>query len=163
MEKFAFYTILFFSVVGCTKYPEGPSFSIRTKENRLKGHWFVTDAQRSYRLVSGDSGQAYNENVTKEYSQNFIRWQFLEEDGKLLRKQYYGSGTSNYSTSECSFSEDKADLYIESNYQEADTLNILRLSNCELWLRKVYREGDWGGGWSSNIYEVTETIKWKSF
>ena len=161
MKKFTIYTILFFSVVACTKYPEGPSFSLRSKENRLKGHWFVTDAQRSYRPVSGGSGQAYNENVTKEYSQNFIRWQFVEEDGELQLNEYSGTGTNNFFTRGCSFSEDNADLYLDSNWDGTDTLNILRLTNSELWLKEVYLEQ--AGGWSSITYEVTQTTKWKSF
>jgi hypothetical protein len=45
--KLTISALLFIILFGCEKYPEGPSFSLRTKENRLCQEWNLTGVLES--------------------------------------------------------------------------------------------------------------------
>jgi hypothetical protein len=152
-------------IAGCNKYPDGPAFSLRSKQNRLIGHWYASDAVVEYKPVDGTI-QGQSENLTKYYAEDYIRWQFLKEDGGLIQKAYQGTGTISYQSNVCYFSEDSQSLIIENNdamNRSNDTLEILRLSNKELWLKSVDRFVVYNDSLQGVNCDVILTVKWKSF
>ncbi len=157
---FLFCTLL---IAGCNKYPEGPAFSLRSKQNRLKGHWYVTDAVAENKPVN-TSIAAQTKNITKQYADTYTRWQFIEEDGELFQRVYQGTGSSFFQTNVCFFSEDSQYVIVENSWNSVnDSLEILRLTNKELWVKSVRRENVFLDSGQTVLCDVTETVKWKNF
>lgn len=103
----------------CSKYEDGPSFSLRTKKARLVGDWEVV------RIGS--------ENYPSEgYS---IEMSF-EDNGDFEFKYSYLTYSYTYS-GDWEFSSDKEDLEITVDGISQD-FEILRLTNDELW----FNDGD---------------------
>lgn len=98
----------------CSKYEEGPSFSLRTKKSRIVGEWEVVRI----------GNETYPQN---SYSLEMT----FEEDGDFEFNYSYGAYSYGYQ-GEWEFSNDKEDLEvtIESQVNEWE---ILRLTNKELW------------------------------
>jgi hypothetical protein len=99
----------------CSKYEDGPSFSLRTKKARLVGEWEV--------VRIGDETYP-QEGYTLEMT--------FEKDGDLDFK--YSYGTYSYtSAGDWEFSNDKEELELTLD-NEIVTFEILRLTNKEVWL-----------------------------
>lgn len=106
-------TVLNFS--SCSKYEEGPKFSLRTKKARLTGEWEVVRI----------GNETYPQNG---YSLEMT----FEKDGDF--KYSYTYGSYSYSTNgDWEFASDKEELDITVENQ-VETFEILRLKNDELWL-----------------------------
>lgn len=153
-------------IVGCTKYPDGPGFSFRSKVNRLQGHWFVSNAEAVFKPISGP-GAAYTVSLTKDYADEYLRWQFIKEEGVINLNVYTGTTTNIDYTGQCNFSDDGKDLYIDFDYGwgqiNRDTLSIMRLTNKELWLDQVYYQNGYNGTNYDTKYEITVSTRWQSF
>lgn len=160
---------LFFIIVlsvSCTKYPDGPGFSLRSKTNRLKGHWFVSSSEAVFKPISGP-GMPYTVSLTKDFADDYLRWQFVQEDGIMSLNVYTGTTTNIDYSGQCNFSDDGKDLYVDFDYGwgqiNKDTLSILRLTNKELWLNQVLYQYGYNGTNMDTKYEVTVSTKWQSF
>ena len=106
-------TVLNFS--SCSKYEDGPMFSLRTKKARLSGDWEVV--------------RIGNETYPQDgYS---IEMEF-EKEGDFSFSYFYGASSYSYN-GEWEFASDKEDLDIIIENQ-VQTFEILRLKNDELWL-----------------------------
>jgi len=168
MKYYVIITLVLFTMGACTKYPDGPGFSLRSKENRLKGHWFVKSSEASFKPISG-SGSPYTVSLTKDFADEYLRWQFIKEDGVMTLNVYTGTTTNVDYSGQCNFSDNGEDLYIDFDYgwvtsnRDRDTLNIRRLTNKELWLDQVYYQYGYNGANSDTKYEVTVSTKWQSF
>jgi hypothetical protein len=98
----------------CSKYEDGPSFSLRTKKARLVGDWEVV------RIGS--------ENYP---SQGYSLEMSFEDNGDFEFKYSYLTYSYSYS-GDWEFSSDKEDIEITVD-GITDDFEILRLTNDELW------------------------------
>jgi len=115
-----FVTVFNFS--SCGKYDEGPSFSLRSKTNRITGDWEVVRVGSQTFPANGYS----------------LEMSF-EKDGEF-EFTYSESGYGSYSyTGDWEFSNDKEDLEITQD-GEVSTFEILRLTNDELWFEDEQNE-----------------------
>lgn len=120
-------TILNFS--SCSKYEDGPNFTLRTKKARLTGEWEVVKM----------SGQDLDVGYEVEFE--------FEKDGDFKYTYGYSSGGSSYSYSysysysgEWEWEDSKEDIEIKLNldgYSYNMDFKILRLTNKELVLEDV--------------------------
>ena len=110
--------VIVFSSTSCSKYEDGPAFSLRTKKDRLVGVWELDEYN--------------NENIDNEY---VIEWEF-EKDGDFSQTQTYSYNGSGYSYSysgDWEFENNKEDIEI-TLFNDSEDFEILRLTNDELWL-----------------------------
>ena len=120
-----------FSIVvlsSCSKYADGPKFSLLSKKSRLCGGWVVEKA-------------LYNSNdVTSTYvsivGSNFVLE--IEKDGG------YRTEGPNPDTGKWALGEDKDDVRLTSNAggSTETSFRILRLKSKELWLKQTLSNGD---------------------
>ncbi|MEX2485590.1 MAG: lipocalin family protein [Brumimicrobium sp.] len=102
----------------CSKYEEGPAFSLRTKKARLAGEWKAD----KYVSPDGEESNADGDDGTMEF----------EKDGTVTYS-YDGFSVSG----EWEFTKSKEYLEIELEFfGQTDTqeMKILKLKNDELWL-----------------------------
>ena len=106
----------------CSKYEDGPSFSLRTKKGRLTGEWEVVKigtqtVQGTYEVV----------------------WDF-SKDGSWSQSLSYSYGGQSYSytyNGNWEWASDKEDLkvtYTDGGTTSTEQFKIKRLTNDELWL-----------------------------
>lgn len=109
----------------CSKYEEGPAFSLRSKKSRVANTWEVKKAMED------------GKDVTNDYEQYQLR---LLQDGDARLTAIYTSGnfTWEYETDGTwEFSNDKEDLQLDMENDDADfTYQILKLKEKEMWLRE---------------------------
>lgn len=119
--KFLSLTLLatvFLLGTSCSKYEEGPAFSLRTKKARLAGEWKAD----KYVSEEGETSNANNDEGTVEF----------DKDGTLIYK-YEGISISG----EWEFTKDKEYLEITIEFfgqQDTEEMKIIKLKNDELWL-----------------------------
>lgn len=109
-------TVLNFS--SCSKYEDGPKFSLRTKKARLTGEWEVVRI----------GNETYPQNgYTLEMT--------FEKDGDFEFKYSYSGYSYTYS-GDWAFTSDKEDIVINYDNFVGNTqmYEILRLKNDEVWL-----------------------------
>ncbi len=116
------------AVPSCSKYEEGPKFSLLSKKARLAGEWKIenvstngTDQTADVKALVGDS---YVLTLTKDEKYK-VSGNFTDE------------GTYKWG-------EDKDDIYLTSNTAGSKEVayRILRLKSKELWLRTTAANGD---------------------
>ncbi|PHR49860.1 MAG: hypothetical protein COA32_01625 [Fluviicola sp.] len=106
-------TVLNFS--SCSKYEDGPMFSLRTKKARLTGEWEVV-------RIGNETFPQDGYSVEMEF----------EKDGDFRYTYSYDTYSYSYN-GEWEFSSDKEEVDIIIDNQ-VETFEILRLKNDELWL-----------------------------
>lgn len=106
-------TVLNFS--SCSKYEDGPKFSLRTKKARLAGDWEVV-------RIGNETFPQNGYSIEMEF----------EKEGDFRYTYSYGTYSYSYN-GEWEFASDKEDLDIIIDNQ-VQTFEILRLKNDELWL-----------------------------
>ena len=106
----------------CSKYEEGPAFSLLPKKTRLTGEWEVekyVDANGEETNASGDDAtMQLNSDNTAELKMNFF-------------------GTTAIVNGEWEFIDDKEGLRLTLDFngnESVEESKILRLKNKELWL-----------------------------
>jgi hypothetical protein len=122
-----FAVILLFGA-GCSKYQDGPKFSLLTKKARLCGHWKIDNVT--------SKGNDVTEQVKTSLGDNYEL--DIEKDGKYKTKgNFPEEGTWE-------LGEDKDDVYLKSTTNPGPELGcrILRLKSKELWLKVTYPNGD---------------------
>ena len=142
MNKNTLATLALIAIIsyGCSKYDDGPAFSLRSKKGRLSGEWELDK-------INGMDPQAYlNEGSSYYvYSNVEITWTF-ERDGDFERCEEYDLsyssywGSYSYSYNDCDdgdweFEDDGEELEIQFNGSSyTSTYEINRLSSNELWI-----------------------------
>jgi uncharacterized protein (TIGR03066 family) len=124
--KSAFYKTVFitmlaslFIITGCTKYDDGPLFSIKSKTGRLEGEW---------KLVKMN-GEDINSNDDQLYYQ-------FEKDGKCIVTNEYDDDVYSYEGTWV-WENSKEVIEIEVVFQdetERIDYTVFRLTNNELWV-----------------------------
>ncbi len=112
----------------CSKYPDGPKFSLLTKKQRLTGDWTI----ESVTFNGNDQTALYKTLVGENYVLD------IEKDGK-----YKVSGNAP-DDGTWKLGEDKDDVYFTSSKPGAteQSNKILRLKSKELWLKSTASNGD---------------------
>lgn len=113
------------ALTGCKKYDDGPTFSLRSREERIANNW------RIERAMEGGN------DVTSAFEQYDLR---LTKDGDAsLTATYtvFGTDFSFTTNGTWSFENKDEDLRLDFEDDGADEVyQILRLKEKELWLRE---------------------------
>ena len=112
-------TLVMMISYSCSKYDDGPFFSLRTKKGRLVGEWELDKLIQNGQTQSLDS----------DYD---IIWEF-ERDGDFEQTLEYGSYSYGYN-GDWEFDDNGEELEIQINGDGTQTFEINRLTNNELWL-----------------------------
>jgi hypothetical protein len=121
------------TLTSCSKYEEGPSFTLSSKKSRVVGHWTL-----SSRTSSGVS------TLVPGYSEVL----HIEKDGSFKDTAYISYQGFNYSApidGTWAFSDDKLQLLLNSNTAVSSSnfssgenaLEIIKLSKNELKLQRT--------------------------
>jgi hypothetical protein len=116
---------------GCTKYENGPDFSVLSKKERLSNNWTVNEAIH----LSGDGGsfQNYYEGYQFNIGQDEKYTLFFRPNGI----GYYTEGGT------WKLSEDKLSFTTTCSTGGGITYHILRLAHNELWVRFTDDGNEW--------------------
>ena len=112
-------TLVMMISYSCSKYDDGPFFSLRTKKGRLVGEWELDKLIQNGQTQSLDS----------DYD---IIWEF-ERDGDFEQTLEYGSYSYGYN-GDWEFDNNGEELEIALNGYGTQTWEINRLTNNELWI-----------------------------
>ena len=107
------------SLVACGKYEEGPSLSLRSKQNRITNNWIEVE-----RVVNGSD------------SSTQMKCHQFDKDGSFgpYSEVYPSSGASGT----WSLSEDKSNFTLFWDFEEkSEVFVIKRLTNREIWLEQT--------------------------
>lgn len=119
---------LTFVLSACSKYEDGPSFSLLTKKKRLQGEWVVESATYNDQDATAQFLAVAGSNYVLE----------IEKDGE------YRTEGSDPDKGTWELGEDKDDIYFQSDDTNAEEVSyrILRLTNKEFWVRHTETNGD---------------------
>jgi hypothetical protein len=112
-------TLVMMISYSCSKYDDGPFFSLRTKKGRLVGEWELDKV-----ILNGQT-----QSLDSDYD---IIWEF-ERDGDFEQTLEYGSYSYGYN-GDWEFDNNGEELEIEINEYGTQTYEINRLTNNELWI-----------------------------
>jgi hypothetical protein len=112
-------TLVMMISYSCSKYDDGPFFSLRTKKGRLVGEWELDKV-----ILNGQT-----QSLDSDYD---IIWEF-ERDGDFEQTLEYGSYSYGYN-GDWEFDNNGEELEIEINEYGSQTYEINRLTNNELWI-----------------------------
>lgn len=108
----------------CSKYEDGPTFSLRTKTSRLVGEWEIVK-------IDGQSSDTY-------FGQGETYYFEFESDGDFEMKYDYNYNGITYSYSyagEWEWEDDKASVEVQMNgYGYITEYEIKKLTNSEMTL-----------------------------
>jgi hypothetical protein len=111
--------------ISCSKYEDGPAFSLRSKTERISNTWRVEKAMEN------------SSDVTSDFDQ--YQLQMLSDGDATLAALYtLGDLTFEFQTNGTwSFENNSEDVRLDFENDAADrTYQILRLKEDELWLRE---------------------------
>jgi hypothetical protein len=118
-------------VAGCSKYENGPDFSLKSKKERISNNWTVNEAIR----LSGD-GETF-QSAYDDYQLN------IGEDEKYTKFYRMSADEHCIEQGRWNFTNDKMHLVTTcDNGKETDYL-ILRLALNELWVRFTDAGSEW--------------------
>ncbi|MBA3665257.1 MAG: hypothetical protein H0W61_13750 [Bacteroidetes bacterium] len=127
--KMALVVILLASITtSCSKYQDGPKFSLLTKKARLTGDWKIDKVTYNGNDVTSFVVAGIGANAVLD----------IEKDGN------YKQSGNDPDDGKWKFGEDKDDVYFTSNKagSKEEAYRILRLKSKELWLRQTESNGD---------------------
>tara|TARA_B100000683_G_scaffold56935_1_gene54628 strand:- start:1757 stop:2230 length:474 start_codon:yes stop_codon:yes gene_type:complete len=108
----------------CSKYEDGPAFSLRTKTSRLVGEWEIV-------RIDGQNSNAY-------FGPGYTYYFEFESDGDFEMKYEYNDNGVTYSYSyggEWEWEDDKASVEVQMDgYGNITEYEIKKLTNSELTL-----------------------------
>lgn len=109
----------------CSKYEDGPAFSLRSKEERISNTWRVDKAMEN------------GSDVTSSFDQYELQ---MLRDGAATLAALYSLGDLTFefeTTGTWTFENSSEDLRLDFENDAADrTYEIMRLKEKELWLRE---------------------------
>jgi hypothetical protein len=120
-----------FTLASCGKYEDGPALSIRSKKARVAGDWMI----EKYLEDGVDKTSDYRAFIASETVTN-------EKDGTYTSSYTATStfgGATDTDNGTWEFISDKEQIKTLSSASgsEADTMQILRLTNKEMWVKSV--------------------------
>lgn len=118
-------------LVGCTKYENGPDFSLISKKERLSNNWTVNEAIQ----LSGDAGTFQTTHQGYQFN--------IGDDGKYTM-YYRPDGVSYYTESGTwQLASDKLHFTTTCSTGKIVEYQILRLARNELWVRFTDNGSEW--------------------
>lgn len=116
---------------GCTKYENGPDFSVKSKKERITNNWQVSEATR----LSGSGGTFYE--MYDDYQLN------LGEDDKYTKFYRMSDDEHCIERGKWKFTNDK--LFFRTTCDNGSEIEyqILRLAGNELWVRFTDAGSEW--------------------
>lgn len=140
MKKYLLFLLVTTLFIGCKKYDDGPTLSLRSKKARLCQRWKLVDQQ-----VNGNS---------VDMTSFFASFDF-EKDGDF--KEYVLTNGKQYEyTGTWDFSNKKEDLYLTFTTGGYNKLEIKRLTSKELWLEWIGWDEEGVKSIISEKYEVRD-------
>lgn len=130
MKKYVylFGFLLAFSLVGCSKYDNGPWISLRSKQNRLVNPW-----KYSLVLLNGNNVMDGKVPGTINFTESSIGF---NKEGRFTEVNTIDD-TANQKDGSWSFDEDKAILQLTyDDGSDNRNLTILKLKHEDLWLKE---------------------------
>ena len=118
---FALLALMAVAVTSCSKYEEGPKFTLLSKKARLTGEWTLSKVE-----VNGTAQDISGYTVTVT----------IDKDGSYTYKWTSG-GFSAEESGTWEFSDDKVSLIMTDADGDVSTSEIVRLANDELKLKDV--------------------------
>ena len=147
-------------VSSCSKYDDGPAFSLLTKTQRVTGTWDLKQVivngevmtpndtyTNTYDTYCWNTGMSYSYDLISSNSHE-TTWEF-DKDGDFSRLDYY---TSNYQTLD-SFSCVNFQAYISNNTTNSTNSTNSTYADWEFSSDKLELEIDYGG--TSQDFEIT--------
>ena len=113
----------------CSKYEEGPGISLRSKKSRLVGEWRIDKMYINDQDATAFAGML----ITKTEFTN-------EGDYIVTGDDVFGNGPFE-DNGKWEFSDDKSEILTTTESGNTSNLEILRLTNSELWVKEV-SDGD---------------------
>ncbi len=111
--------------MGCKKYDDGPTFSLRSREERISNTWRID------RAMNG------SDDVTSAFDQYELRLTKDHDASLTATYTLFGTDFSFTTSGTWSFENKDEDLRLDFEDGDADeTYQILRLKETELWLRE---------------------------
>lgn len=132
MKRIVYVSLVSVLLIACTKYENGPDYTLQTKKVRLANNWTVNEAIH----LNGDStapfhkiysGYQFNIGADEQYSL------FFRPNGE---GHYNEKGTWK-------FSDDKLHFITTSEAGAVIDYYILRLAHNELWVRFTNEGNEW--------------------
>jgi hypothetical protein len=116
--------VLFVTLTGCKKYPDGPTISLSPKKWRLDGTWKIEQVL--------ENGQ----DVTSAYTTFIPNYTLQLKSDKTYTETYTGSSSADVGT--WSWNDSKKYLLMTpSGSSTANNLKILKLKHNALWLQET--------------------------
>ena len=125
MKSTKFSLKLIFSIIGisltlsCQKYPEGPSFSLRSAQDRIAREWEIETIERNGQDISA----TFSEFSMKLQSSGLANWSYTTAGNTVARE-------GNWELT------DNARNVVFNWGADIEEMNILRLTAKELWMEK---------------------------
>lgn len=115
-------------VASCSKYEDGPAFSLLSKKERLCGDWELETA-------------LYND---VDYTASFLTFAGANYRVDIEKDGGYRIEGANPDEGTWEFGEDKDDVRFKSNNSSVgeSSYRILRLKSKELWVKQTQTNGD---------------------
>jgi hypothetical protein len=127
MKKIITILLLLSTLFACTKFEEGPKYSLLSKKKRIIRSWkisYLIDLQTNEKYTSGYDG-----------------WVFTIEDYSKYRKTYVYNKETFIEDGVWKFQDDTLVLiHYPNEYTIRKEYKILRLTTKELWLRDSLQE-----------------------
>ncbi len=124
-------------LASCSKFEEGPGFTLRSKKARLSGIWILKE-------VTVNGSTSYNGQPVFDENSYFLKFTF-EKDGKYTMSETYSdpaNAMSNYSeTGTWDWKEDS--LMLKSSTNSEDVIHVSRLTNSEFWIDETDGNEKW--------------------
>ena len=127
-------TFVLLTGTGCSKYPDGPAFSLLPKKWRLDENWKKVKVIRNGTDVTTQA-------LANTQSESFK----IKKDYSFSYSTSFKSGGSYDYSGTWSFSSDKTVMYFSyvfGNSYGNDAYIILRLKEDDMWLRTIDQSGD---------------------
>jgi len=111
---------------GCNKYDDGPGVSLVPRTERVANTWVI------------DKAFTDGQDITSAYDQYVLTLTTGNDASLVAEYTLFGVVISNETTGTWAFANDQQELVLDFEDDQADgTYQITRLTQTELWLRKV--------------------------
>jgi hypothetical protein len=131
MKKIFYVPLVSVMLIACSKYEDGPDFSILTKKERLSNNWTVSEAIHE----SGDNAN---------FQDSYVNFQFNIGIDKNYTISYKPNGIDNYcEMGTWEFNSDKTHFVTTNASGKTIDYTILRLAKNQLWVRFSDQGNDW--------------------
>lgn len=129
--------MIFVLFVACTKYENGPDFSLLSRKERLTNNWTVEQAI----FLGGDSAKG---DVACNFQEMYPRYQFnIGEDEQYTMSYHKTEQNMSHESGTWAFANGKEHFSTTCNSGTITDYEILRLTKNNLWVRFAFQGNQW--------------------